>query len=226
MTRKLFYFVRHGESLLNAAGIRQGAEGSLSEKGKEQAAATGRRLASHNFDSILASPYVRTRETADIINHNLKQTKQIEYVDLLHERRNPSAIIGKSTADPEVNKIIEMMDKAYHTDDFRIADEENFLDLKARAKELLEYLSKRKEKELLVVTHGIFLRMIAAYIIYGDTLNAPSYNTLSFFNASNNAAVTVCEYKKGLFGPPPDERWKLIAWDDYSRVGAPQTKGI
>lgn len=226
MTRKLFYFVRHGESLLNAAGIRQGSDGSLSESGKMQAKVTGERLAHHPIQIILASPYIRTRETADIINKCFSKSRTIEFSDLLKERRNPSEIVGQSMNDPAVKRIVDTIDKSYHTDEYRFSDEENFQDLKMRAKDLLDWLSERPEEFLLVVTHGIFLRMVIAYIIYGEQLNSVTYNTLGFLNTSNNAAVTVCEYKKGWFGPPKDQRWKLIAWDDYSKNESPQSRGI
>ena len=226
MTRKLFYFVRHGESLLNAAGIRQGSEGSLSPSGKEQAKVTGERLSQHPIQVILASPYIRTRETADIINGCFKKPRVIEYNDLLKERRNPSEIVGQSVEDVNVKRIVDTIDKTFHTDEYRYSDEENFQDLKGRARDLLDYLSTRPEKFILVVTHGIFLRMVIAYIIYGDQLNSATYNTLGFLNTSNNTAVTVCEYKRGWFGPPAHERWKLIAWDDYSKKAGPQSKGI
>lgn len=226
MTRKLFYFIRHGESILNAQRIRQSSEGSLSEKGKIQAEATGIRLAHHPFKVILSSPYVRTKETAEIVKKCHARPLPIEYSDLLKERRNPSEIIGKSIDDPKVRQIVDTIDKSYHYDDFRYSDEENFLDLKRRARMLLEYLSNRKENYALIVTHGIFLRMIVAYIMFGEKLTASNYNVLSFLNESNNAAITVCEYKKGWFGPPPDQRWNVIAWDDYSRGPTPKTRGI
>ncbi len=226
MSTKIIYFVRHGESLLNAQKIRQGSEGSLSEKGKAQAEITGRRLAHHPFDVILVSPYVRTRETADIINRCLDKQKPIEYNDLLKERRNPTEIIGKSIFEPEVKKAVDAIDKSFHSDDYRYSDEENFNDLKKRAKDLLDYLATRKEKNILVVTHGIFLRMVAAYIVQGDSLTASNYNSLSFHNESNNAGITVCKYSKGWFGPPVNERWKLIAWDDYSHEKEVKSRGI
>lgn len=226
MSRKLFYFVRHGESLLNAAGIRQGSEGSLSEKGKVQAETTGKRLVNNHFDIMLVSPYVRTKETAAIINDQFTEQKKIEYLDLLHERLNPSEIIGKSITDPEINRVIETIDKTFHSNDYRYSDEENFDDLKNRARSLLEYLAARPEKNILVVTHGIFLRMVVAYIEYGERLNAATYNTLSYWNASNNAAITICEYKDSwLLGPPKNKRWKVLAWDDYAR-DTEKTKGI
>ncbi|MES3005760.1 MAG: histidine phosphatase family protein [Patescibacteria group bacterium] len=217
MTRKVFYFVRHGESLLNAASIRQGSEGSLSDKGQAQAADTGKRLAHHKLDVILVSPYVRTKETAAIINEQFPTPKKVEYLDLLHERRNPSEIIGKSMTDPEVKRIVDTIDKSFHDDAYRYSDEENFDDLKNRARTLLEYLASRREKNILVVTHGIFLRMVVAYIEFGEQLNSATYNTLSFFNASNNAAITICQYKRGIFGPSKDKRWEILAWDDYTR---------
>lgn len=225
MARKLFYMVRHGESLLNAEHIRQGSEGSLSDKGREQAAAAGERLSHIKFDVMLVSPFTRTRETAEIISKYVKVKKPTEFSDLLVERRNPSEIVNKSANDPHVAEIVDIIDKSFHSDDFRYSDEENFSDLKERAKKLLVYLRQRPEEKILVVTHSIFLKMVAAYIIHRDKLDAKKYNLLSFINSSNNASVTVCEYDSGWLGDgwlgrkffPPENRWRLIAWDDYAR---------
>lgn len=215
MKKHLFYFVRHGESLLNAEGIRQSADGSLSDKGKEQADITGQRLQQRNIEIIYASPFTRTQETAEIINKYLN--KKIIYNDLLVERRNPSEIIGQSVKDPKVMQIVDLIDKSYHADDYRYSDEENFTDMRDRAKKLLEFLETIKEKQVLVVTHSIFLKMVIAYMIYRDRLTASKYNTLSYINPSNNASITLCEYTGGWFAPPKDERWKLLSWDDYAR---------
>lgn len=213
--RKIFYFVRHGESILNARGIRQGGEGSLSDEGVEQAHITGRRLERNPFDIMLVSPYVRTRETAEIIQKYVN--KPIEYLDLLTERKNPSEIVGKSGGDPEIKKIVDLIDKSYHDDNFRYSDEENFTDLKERAKKALAALAARKEEKILVVTHGIFLKMIVAYITEGEKLTASLYNTLSYINSSNNASITICEYNEGFFVPKKKKGWKVITWDDEYR---------
>jgi broad specificity phosphatase PhoE len=236
MATHIFYFVRHGQSILNAKGIRQGSAGQLSEKGVEQAHITGERLAEEQtsvrkkMDVILASPYDRTRETAAIIAEHLHIEKPIEYIELFRERRNPSSIIGKSADDYETGRIIDLMDRSYHSDDFRFADEENFSDLRDRAKACLEFLEKRAstmhEKRVVVVTHGIFLKMLIAYLIHRDELNAQEYNKLSFLNPANNAGITVCTYDAGLFDKgyfapkKPGLRWQLIAWDQHT-----ETKG-
>ncbi len=226
MSIHLFYFVRHGQSILNARGIRQGSEGQLSEKGVEQAHITGERLAEEQLatgkrmDVILASPYDRTRETAEIIALHLHAKRPVEIVELLHERRNPSAIIGKKADDPEISRIIDMMDRSYHSDEYRFSDEENFTDLRDRAKACLEFLEKRSEKRIVVVTHGIFLKMLIAYMMYRDELTAQGYNKLSFLNPSNNAGITVCACDTGPFGirllaPSREKRWQLVAWDEH-----------
>lgn len=220
MRRHIFYFIRHGQSLFNERKIRQDSHGQLSDRGVEQAHITGERLHEEaikhgKINVILCSPYDRTKETAAIINEHLKVKKPIEYSPLLAERRNPSQIIGKSTDDPEIKKIVDLMDHTYHSDDYRFSDEENFLDLKARAKECLKYLEKRSEKKIVVVTHGIFLKMLIAYISIGDSLTAKDYNKISFLNPSNNASVTVAEYVNGFFAPPKEKRWTLLVWDDH-----------
>lgn len=217
MSRKIFYIVRHGESLLNKQHIRQGSDGGLSSTGRMQAEQTGERLAKRKFDAILVSPFERTRETAEIICKHLKKTKPMELVDLLIERRNPKEIIGRWAEDHEVKRIISMIDKSYHSDDFRFSDEENFSDLKLRALKLLDYLSSRPEKSFLIVTHSIFLKMLGAVVVQGRALTADKYNLMSFLNYSNNAGISVFEYNTGFLGLRR-KPWRLLVWDDYNRL--------
>ena len=134
MATKIIYFVRHGETKNNALGIRQGAEGVLTEHGRAQALATAKRFPKQKGrpQVIYTSPFERTKETAEIIGRELQM--KIKYCDLLVERRNPTEVIGRWGQDLEVKKIMDRIDKSYHADDLRISDEENFTDLKKRAK--------------------------------------------------------------------------------------------
>ena len=211
---KLIYFVRHGETESNAQGIRQGPEGHLTQKGRDQALATAKRFPKENGrpQAIIASPYERTKETAGIIAQELGM-KKVEYSDLLKERRNPSEIVGRWGGDLEVKQIIDLMDKSYHDDDLRVSDEENFSDLKARAKKLLHFIKHRREKRIIMVTHGIFLKMVIAYMTYGDTLTASQYNTLSYFNPIDNASMAICSLTPHWF---KKDEWKLLVWNDLA----------
>ncbi len=63
-----FLFTRHGESEENRNGIMQGRLPSrLTEKGRSQAAETGRMLSPRRPDVMLTSPLARARETAEIM---------------------------------------------------------------------------------------------------------------------------------------------------------------
>ncbi|MFA6338525.1 MAG: histidine phosphatase family protein [Candidatus Paceibacterota bacterium] len=212
---KRIYLVRHGETENNAAHVRQGPEGKLSEKGREQALFVGARLSNFPIQIIISSPYERTVETSKIISKELNN-KKIEYTDLLKERRNPSEIVGKRGDDPEVKKIVDLIDKSFHTNDLRYSDEENFEDMKERASKLLDFIAKRKETQIVIVTHAIFLKMVVSFMLYREKLTAEDYARLSFHNPMNNAGITLCEYV------PKEKKnetkgWKVLAWNDYGR---------
>ncbi len=211
MPTKLIYFVRHGETEKNAQNIHQGPEGALSAKGKEQALATALRFPKHKGrpQIIISSPYERAKETAEIIGKELNL--KIKYIDLLVERKNPSEIIGHWSGEPEVRQIIDRIDKSYHADDLRVSDEENFTDLKKRAKKLLTYIKRKRQKRIIMVTHGNFLKMAVAYMLYGEKLTASQYNNLSYFNPINNTGMAICSYTRHWF---KKDEWKLLVWND------------
>lgn len=211
MATKIIYFVRHGETELNAQGVRQGSEGHLSEKGRAQALATAKRFPKHKGcpQIIIASPFERTKETAEIIGKELHM--KVKYSDLLKERKNPTEIIGHWSGEPEVKQIIDRIDKSYHEDNLRVSDEENFSDLKKRAKKLLGFISRRLQKRIILVTHGIFLKMVMSYMLYGDKLTASQYNNLSYFNPVKNAGMAICSYTHHWF---KKNEWKILVWND------------
>ena len=210
---KLIYFVRHGETESNVKGIRQGTEGALTEKGRAQALATARRFPKRKGHPqvIISSPYERAKETAEIIGKELKIP--IKYSDFLVERKNHSQIVGHSGEEKDVRKIVDLIDKSFHDDDLRYSDEENFIDLKDRARKLLKYVGRRREKRIIMVTHGIFLKMIVSYMLYGKKLTASEYNELSYLNSIDNAGMAICSYTTHWFRR---NEWKILAWNDLA----------
>ena len=192
MQTRRFYFIRHGETVLNAKRIRQGEEGGLSEKGRDQAEMVGQYLKRFPIKQIISSTYPRAKETAVIIQAYLNVP--VTYSPLFAERRNPSEIIGKSTHSQEVIDIVNQMDLSYHDDEYRFSDEENFTDLKKRARESLALLTQQVATETVIVTHHVFLKMLVAYLLYREKLHAADFTKLTFFNVSDNAGITVCEF--------------------------------
>ena len=211
MRPRRFYFVRHGETLLNAQHIRQGEEGDLSETGERQAAQVGQYLKRFPIERIISSTYPRARKTAEIISACLKAP--ILYSPLFVERRNPSEIIGKHTDDPEVVRIVDKIDYAYHEDDFRFSDEENFVDLKERARKCVNLLARQGAFETAIITHHLFLKMVVAYLLYRDRLHAADFTKLTFFNVSDNAGITICEFHPWkLFSKT--RGWEVVSYNE------------
>lgn len=211
MQTRRFYFVRHGETILNQQHIRQGEEGGLSPEGQRQAELVGKDLQSLPIERIISSTYPRARETSLIINKCLNV--RIIFSSLLAERRNPKEIIGKSTHDREVERIVDEMDNAYHEDEYRYSDEENFVDLKKRARECLKFLAFQGTRENVVVTHHVILKMLLSYMLYRDNLHAGDYVKLSFFNQSDNAGISVCDFHPWhLFSPTGG--WKVVSYNE------------
>ncbi len=209
--KQVIYFIRHGETELNAKGIRQGPDGPLSPEGIKQTKEIARRFPKKRGkpQALIASPWQRTKETAAIIGQELNM--KVEYCDLLVERRNPTEIIGHSGEEEQVQKIVDRIDKSFHEDTLRYSDEENFVDLKARAKKLLKYIGSRRERQIIMVTHGIFLKMVVSYMLEGEKLTASEYNKLSYLNPMKNAALTICTRTTRLFRKP---KWELLVWND------------
>jgi broad specificity phosphatase PhoE len=66
------WFLRHGESVWNAAGLWQGqADPPLSERGRRQAERAAERLAALAIGSLVASDLGRARATAEIVGARL-----------------------------------------------------------------------------------------------------------------------------------------------------------
>lgn len=192
MRTRRFYLVRHGQTVLNAAHIKQGEDGALSEKGRSQALLVAKSLRPLDIHTILTSPYPRAQETAHILAKEMRA--RVRSTPLLSERRNPSAVIGLPTDDPSVIRATDSIDLSYHSDTFRYADEENFSDLKKRAGTCLRFLVRHGATRTCVVTHHAFLKMLLAYMLYGKKLHEPAFVTLSFLNTSDNGGVSVAEY--------------------------------
>lgn len=212
MRPRRFYFLRHGETVLNAEHIRQGSDGELSAKGRGQAKKAAQYLKRFPVRRIISSTYPRAKETAEILSAELHIP--VRYSALLAERRNPSDIIGKHTDDPEVVRIVDQMDNAYHEDDFRHSDEENFVDLKKRARKCLNFLARQTARETIVITHHHILKMLVACMLYRNRLHASDFVKLAFFNMSDNAAITVCEFHpwklwSATYG------WEVVTYNEH-----------
>lgn len=209
------YFVRHGQSTSNVDDREQGPDSPLTPLGKQQAEFVAKRFNDIPITRIIASPYVRAHETAEIIAAHLK--KEIEYSELYVERRPVSEMIGKPGSSPEYQAIRKISEEKRRIDpSWKYSDEESFTELKARAKAALVYLIEQDADHALVVTHGGFLKTMISYMVFGDALEYGTY--VDMFNTfkTKNTGITVAEYK--VDPNPFIGGWDILAWNDHAHL--------
>ena len=205
----LVYFVRHGESNFNASGRFQHGQDSLSPSGIKQAKTVARRFAHVDIDLIISSPFIRARRTAEIINAVVH--KPIEFNDCLVENKAPTEIVGREWHDPEAVKITQQLEAGYEDPNFRFSDEETFWDIKQRALSFINDLEQVDQDDVLVVTHGMILKMIIGVMIYGEGLTPRMFRPFNAFFGVSNTGVTLCQQDN-------HGRWQVVTWNDQNHL--------
>ncbi|HEY0010854.1 MAG TPA: histidine phosphatase family protein [Candidatus Paceibacterota bacterium] len=210
--QKVVYFVRHGQSRANTLPVFQPLESPLSKKGVEQARLIAERAAKLPFEALISSPLMRAKSTAEQIG---QMTGKIpDYSDLFVERIKPIAITGKSFANPVAMKIWKAWDHTLYTPGARVDDGENFDDMLERIDAGLEYLLKRPERKLLVVTHSFFLKALMARVVLGDALTGEAHRHFQLRTFMQNTGLSGIKYTKHFDG----NRWRLWIFNDHAHL--------
>ena len=144
-----------------------------------------------------------------------KTGKAPEYCDLFIERGKPSGLGGKSYDDPEADGLWKEWEHSLYTSGVRAGDGENFDDIIARADKALDFLRQRKEKVLVVVTHGFFLRTIIARVILGTLLTPESFRNFHATVGMENTGLSVLTYGTVYEGTS----WRLWIYNDHAHLG-------
>jgi broad specificity phosphatase PhoE len=105
--------------------------------------------------------------------------------------------------------VIQKINEMYVTNPtWHYSDEENFDDLKKRGLEALDYLKNLDKENVLVVSHGNFLSLLAGLMIFGNDYNPETALKFRNFLRLSNTGVCIFTYE--------NEKWKLQCWNDTS----------
>lgn len=156
---KHLYFIRHGQSVLNAQGIFAGRiDTPLTEIGRLQAKVAAENIKNLNIDLIVSSDLGRTIETAQIIAREIGYNQQDILVNALFTEQYFGQLEGRPwTVSPDISTY---------------PDIETNQQMIARAKHGLAYLQTLPAETILLVSHGSFSRALLAAIQGGD-ITAP-----------------------------------------------------
>jgi probable phosphoglycerate mutase len=193
---KQIYFIRHGESTSNASrdkgehiDIRK--DSNLTLEGVRQAQKLAGRIKKIQIDKIYSSPYPRATQTADIIAKASKLDYEI--LDCVHERGNDNH-------------------KAHFKSLYKLnkEDGEDFESMLKRAKSTVKFIEKNPAKNIAVVSHGMFLRVLLAYIVLGKDLKQKQAEQFMRKFMTKNTGLT----KFNVF----EDSWMLSTWNNFDHL--------
>jgi len=170
------YVTRHGETDYNRDHIMQGSgvDSALNDTGRAQAKALARRLSDEPLDAVYASTLVRARQTAKIVGAP-HEPLPYAYLDDLKE-----ISWGVYEGTPPTDERIAAM-KAIKTRwragdvDAPVEGGESPRQVERRARRAVEVmLDAHAGERILVVTHGRYMRIMLASLLYeGDLTQMP-----------------------------------------------------
>jgi len=216
---KVIYFVRHGQSVDNAAPVFQALSSPLSPLGHRQAKDIAIRVSEISFEVIIASPVLRARQTGEIIAK--KTAKPIKYSDLFVECIKPKSISGRPFTDKRAGQIWRQWQKSLFTPGMRVEDGESYDDIISRADKALALLNEQSEQTIVVITHGFFLRTVVARAIFGDLLSGEIFHKFQSSVGSENTGLTVLKYQDAFEEEPS---WRLWTYNDHAHLDDVITK--
>ena len=188
----------------NASLIRQqGPQTTLTKKGRKQAQKMARHMKDLGLEVIIASPFSRAQSTA----HDLHDETGLPITtsELFIERRRPHAQLARKKIHPHSLFVQLQLALFSSKATWRHSDEETPGELLLRANEALDFIWKRPESTIAVVTHGRFMRALYADIVLGEGVTGKAYLSLTRKLHMRNTALMVATCTDGV--------WEVLAWN-------------
>lgn len=210
------YLVRHGQTFLNTFHRLQGwIDSELTELGEQQASQTGANLQSIPFDLVVSSDLHRAIQTRDLIIQQLVKQPAIIKTDPAFREVFFSSFEGLPANDvfkkicqrygfDSQDDIIAKQGFAYvrqlMQDDDPIHQAELYPDIITRFKKGLYNITQQLPHggNVLIVSHGAFIRTVADYLGINIINNFPSNAGVTELAMSLPSDVRIVEYNRSL----------------------------
>jgi broad specificity phosphatase PhoE len=189
------YFVRHGETDLNAQSVHQAPSTPLNARGYDQARTVGELLRPADPTLLITSTHVRAEETARVIGQSLGITPVRAY--LFREVEWPSNLIGKSLISFGSVRFLIMLALFRNRLSWRYRDGENIYDLYTRIQKAFSYIDSLVEahNSVVIVSHSEYIRLMIRYMCHGQKLTLREIiTTLLSVRKLKNGEVVHVEY--------------------------------
>jgi probable phosphoglycerate mutase len=208
MAAQLVYVARHGLTEGNIAQTVQGFDDPLAEQGHRQAMRLAERAKHLEFDHLIASDMLRAQQTA----HYIAQVTGHEIVSqpLLREVLRPRSLWGLSNTDQAFFAYLAAEGVTEENPAWKIDDGERFPHIKQRALEALDYFASFEGATLLVVSHGHFVRCLAATVMLERALTQEVWTHTARTLLTHNTGITI------LRRDIESNHWSILSFNDHS----------
>lgn len=122
---------------------------------------------------------------------------------LFIERKMPSSFEGKPVNQDSISLIHQQIRQNFFNKDWHHKDEENFFDLRTRARNARDWILAQQKNNVAVVTHGYFLTIMLYDLLFGEPDNHHSFRLFKKRIEFSNGGLTVVEYH--------DDSWKVLS---------------
>jgi len=214
---KTVYLVRHGESTENVRStpVFVGGAAELTDLGREQARRIAERAQRLPIETIVASPYVRARDTAAVIAESTGLG--IVESELFIEHKAPTSFIGREWSD-EFRADFKKWQNVAYVEGEKYEDGDNFETMRDRASRALDFLLERKEENILVVTHGMFTRVMVGLVMLQEAFLPEDLKKLEHTLITRNTGITVIRHGSDDSRKNAND-WHMLTWNDHAHLG-------
>lgn len=207
------YLVRHGMTFDNKAKKAAPPTSSLHELGVNQAISVGNRLKNISFDSIFVSDAVRAVQTAQhiIVHHS---HMKVTTTRLLREHKKPTEMHGLLHTSDKAQKMYAAIESHMEERDWHFSDEENYYDFAGRLLEFLKLVEARDDKNILVVTHSLVIRLLMCLVVFGKDMTATEFHRARWNLKIANTGVTI--FRRNTH--TSTSGWELVTFNDIAHL--------
>ncbi len=190
------YLVRHGSTGAYEVGRRQSPQTPLSKEGRLEAKKAATWLVDKKIKVVLSSPWARTRQTAEIMAKKLN--KQIEFLDILHEKAHHPDLYGAKFEDEIHQQWVEEYVENKENYDWKLMGKgESIREMLQRGVDFKEILlEKYMDETLVVVSHAYFIQGFVSLCLRGENFDTREFKKRFRTVSVDNGSISLMEKDK------------------------------
>lgn len=172
-----YFVMRHGQAHSNVSHLWDcvgDPTNHLTDEGKQQVARSAELVKKMNIDVLIASPFLRTRETMEIVAKEIG----FDLDNVIFDERISEWAVGPEFQGTVIQNYFDARNSAENRYTFQAPNGESFSQVVNRAGDFLYDIEKQYEgKNILIVSHNATARallLVSEGFTYQDILNTPA----------------------------------------------------